>query len=171
MRCDRQQDGRPITKSHALKQSHLTIKVPNIVRCDSSFIAVVRFVANFSAAFEKVHGVSFPVARMVGIVNYIVFSNCLTDNSSRNYQSCIQVAKFSHQQPNTRNIISGICREGKELENSESHPSRTEPCFCRKQRKYRFSSMSQSCRFNIRRTANRRFYALSFSKYGSFHLR
>lgn len=56
-RCVTRRNGRPIAKMEADKLRNLANKVNSIVRCDCSFVAVVKLVISFSAAIEKKNGV------------------------------------------------------------------------------------------------------------------
>lgn len=71
----------------------------------------MKSVINFSAVFEKEHGVSFLPASIAGIVENMVSSDLLSGNSSQTYQCYIQVANFFLQRTNILNIIEGIFRK------------------------------------------------------------
>lgn len=68
MWCVRRQIERPIAETEALKVSKFANKESIIMGRNSSFEATVNSVKNFSAAFEKGHGVSFFAAWIVHIV-------------------------------------------------------------------------------------------------------
>lgn len=74
-RCVARHNGRPIAKTEPLKLSNLPNKVTSIVRRDSSFLAIVKSVINFSDVFKEERGVSYLAARGVDIVmNMVLFS-------------------------------------------------------------------------------------------------
>lgn len=81
VRCVVQNDGCPIAEMGARKQSSFACKVTSTVRCDSSFVVIVKSVISFSAAFKKEHGASFLVAWTVRIVELMVSSDFLSVNS------------------------------------------------------------------------------------------
>lgn len=101
-------DGRPIAKTEALKQSNLLNTVTSIVRRDSSFVAVVKSIMNFSATFKNEQSRSFLTARIVDIVEDRVSSDFLTCNRPQIYQRQIRTAKFLLQRLNIYNIIEDI---------------------------------------------------------------
>lgn len=59
MGCVTQQDGCSIEETEALKLSSLANKVTSILRRDSSFLAIMKSLVNFSVALEKELGLSF----------------------------------------------------------------------------------------------------------------
>lgn len=98
-------DGHPMPEIDALKQSSLANKVTNIVRRDSFFVAIVKSVINYSAVFEKEHGVSFVAARKLDIAEYMVLSDSLSGNRPKTYPRDIWVAKFYLQRSDLLNTI------------------------------------------------------------------
>lgn len=99
MRFFTRHDGQPIVKTEAFKQSKLANKVHSIVRRESSFDAIVKSVMNFSAAFDKGHGVYYLAAWTVDIVELKVWSYVPFDNSPLLYHCYTSVARFSLQHP------------------------------------------------------------------------
>lgn len=55
---------------------------------------MAKSVTQFSAAFEKEHGLLFLAARMVNIVKDTVISDFLSENSPSRYKRNIRVAKY-----------------------------------------------------------------------------
>lgn len=86
VRCFTRHDGRPIAEAEALKLSSFANKVTSVVRCDFSFVAVVKTVINFSAAFEKGHSMLFLAASMVNSDEDMVSSDFLSRNCSHIFQ-------------------------------------------------------------------------------------
>lgn len=76
-------DGRPIAETEELKLTDFTKKVTSIVYRDFSFVAIVKSILNFRAAFEKKHGVLFLATQVVDIVDDMVLSDILTGNSAK----------------------------------------------------------------------------------------
>lgn len=79
-----------------------------MVHQDSSLIAIVKSVINFDAVFEKEHGLSFPVARMVDIVEDMASFDFLSGISFQTCQRYIRVAKFIFQHPDILIVIEDI---------------------------------------------------------------
>lgn len=88
-----QQNGRPNAEKKLLKLSNLTSKLTGIVHCDPRFVAIVNSVMNFSAAFNKCHGVSSIDALTVDISKYMAFSGLLTRNSLKSIRRWSSAAK------------------------------------------------------------------------------
>lgn len=65
--------------------SNLRNMVTSIVRRNFPFVAGVKSVMNFSAAFEKKYGVSFLAAWMADIVDDMVSSDIVSGNSAQRY--------------------------------------------------------------------------------------
>lgn len=81
MWCITQNDGHPIAGTEALKQSSLGNKVTRILHRDSSSVAVVESVMNFSALLQKEHIVFFRTALVVDTLQEMVSLKFLADNS------------------------------------------------------------------------------------------
>lgn len=108
VQCDTRQNSRPVAKTEAFKLIKLTNKVTSIVRCDSSFIAVIKSVVNFREAFKKKHGISFLAAWIADIVNDMLWSDFLTGNCRQTYRRYIQATKLLLQRLIILNIIKDI---------------------------------------------------------------
>lgn len=111
VRCITKHDACPIAEVEALKLSNLANKGTSIVRCNSSFVAIVKLVIIFSASFEKAHCGSFLAAQMNNIVEDMFSFNFLSGNSIQTYQHHIRVAKSFLQRSNIVNIIENIGAE------------------------------------------------------------
>lgn len=92
----------------ALKFSNLVNEVTNIMCRNSSFVAILKFLMNFSAELQKERIVFCLAALMVDIVENIVSPDFLSGNSPQTYQCNIRMVKFFLQYPKILNIIRNI---------------------------------------------------------------
>lgn len=111
VRCVARHYDRQVAKTKALKLSSLANRATSNICRDSSFVAIVRSIKNFSATFEREHGVSFPAARIVDIVEEMVSFNFLTGNGNQIYQRYILLANFVLQRPDMINNFEKIDEE------------------------------------------------------------
>lgn len=94
VRCVTRHGGCLIAETEALKHCNRASRVTSIVRRDASFVAIVKPVINLSTAFQKGHGVFFLAGRMADIVEHMVSSDILFDNSAQTYQRYIRKQSF-----------------------------------------------------------------------------
>lgn len=96
------------------KMSKIAIKATSMVRGDSLFAAVVKFVFNIGNTFEKKHGVSFLATQTMDIVKKILSSDFLANKILQEYQRYIWKTKFLLQ--NTKSIIIFVVIDEEETE-------------------------------------------------------
>lgn len=83
MRCSTQHNSYLVVETEARKLNIFVYNVSSIVHFHSLFGAVVKSIANFSAAFENEHGVYFLDAQMVDIVGNKVSSDLCSEIARR----------------------------------------------------------------------------------------
>lgn len=108
MRRVTQREGHAIVESEVLKLNILANKMNSFVVGDFTFVAVVKADMQIGALIEKEHGVFFPTAQMVDIVEDIVSHDALIGNRPQQYQHFTRAEKFLLQYPNIVNIIENI---------------------------------------------------------------
>lgn len=78
--CVTQHNGRQIAETEALKLRELENMVTSIVHCNFLFFALVKFVINFSEAFDKERALASLAANVENMKEDMVLSSSLTGN-------------------------------------------------------------------------------------------
>lgn len=97
VRCVTEHDGYPIAHTEALNLRTFPNMVTGLEWRDSSLLAVMKFLLNLSAAFQKENGAGFVAVSMVGIFDDMVASDFLAGNSRQIYYHYIGVTMVFQQ--------------------------------------------------------------------------